>query len=383
LINSKADVVIIGGGVIGTSIAYHLARRKIKVTLLEKDDLASASSGSCDGLIFLQTKKPGIHLQMAIKSRGYFEQLQEDLPVDIEYEACGGMVVIETEGELDSMRTFVEEQQRIGLDVSLLDIKEARYIEPHLCEDIMGATYSALDGKVNPIALTYGFALGARQHKANIITGATVKGLTVVNNRITYIETENERFEAPIFVNAAGIYAPEIGKQIGVIIPITPRRGQILVTEFTRPLVRLAMVSAKYIATKFNSDFSSAEGEGVSIDQTVGGNFLLGSTREFVGFDNGTSLQGVRRIADQSGRIIPDLRRLHVIRSFAGLRPYTPDGLPILGPVEGLDGLIMAAGHEGDGIALSPITGDLIAQLISEGSASIPLGEFRLERFMK
>ena len=383
MIHSKADVVVIGGGVIGTSIAYHLARRKIQVILLEKNELASGSSGACDGLVFMQSKKPGVHLQMAIKGRSRFEQLQEELPFNIEYEPCGGMVVIETESEFDSMRLFVKEQRKIGMDVSLLDVKQARDMEPNLSEHIKGATYSPLDGKVNPIALTYGFALGAKQYKAKIITGAPVQRIHVVNGRIKYVDTGNERFEAHTFVNAAGVYSDEIGKLIGLRIPITPRRGQILVTEFTKPFMHCSIISAKYIAAKFNPDCAGGEGEGVSVDQTFSGNVLLGSTREFVGFDNRTTLEGLRKIANQSSTIISGLRQLNIIRSFAGLRPYTPDGLPILGPVEGIDGFIMAAGHEGDGIALSPVTGELIAQLIIDGRTTVSLNEFRLERFFQ
>ena len=119
----------------------------------------------------------------------------------------------------------------------------------------------------------------------------------------------------------------------------------------------------------------------MSLEQTASGNLLLGSTREFVGFDRRTSLEGVRRIAARTSRILPCLKKMNIIRTFAGLRPYTPDGLPILGPVEVLKGFFMAAGHEGDGIALAPITGMLIAQLLVDGQPAIPLDDLGLHRF--
>ena len=377
----KSDVIVIGAGIIGSSIAYHLAQRKASVILLEKGDLAAGSSGACDGLIFLQSKKPGIHLQLAMESRKRFARLRSSLPVAIEYRECGGMVVIESDEELAVMHEFVKEQQKIGLDVTLLNADQARQLEPHLSEHILGATRSPLDGQVNPIALTLGFALGAKNLGTQVITGATIHGIDTTSGRVSAVETDTGRFEADIIVNAAGSYAPEIGTMVGLPIPIKPRRGQIIVTEACPPMLNHCMISAKYIAAKFNPEIAKAGGEGISIEQTENGNFLLGSTREFVGYDKRTTSKGLQSIAAKTAGIIPAIEQVNVIRAFAGLRPYTPDGLPILGPVADVPGFFMAAGHEGDGIALSPITGELIAQMIITGKSDFPLDAFRLSRF--
>ena len=114
-------IVIIGGGVIGTSIAYHLAKQEAQVTLIEAGDLASGSSGACDGLVFMQSKKPGIHLKLAMESLKRFEALKKELHFDIEFKKTGGLVIIETETEYQAMEKYVKEQQTIGLDVQLLD----------------------------------------------------------------------------------------------------------------------------------------------------------------------------------------------------------------------------------------------------------------------
>ena len=150
---SRTDVVIIGAGVIGTSIAYHLARHNLHVTMVEKGDLASGSSGACDGLVFMQSKKPGIHLELAMQSRRRFDDLAQRLPIPIEYKATGGMVIIETDEELAAMEQYVAAQQEIGLDVHLLDAPHTRRLEPNLATRIVGATHCLLDGQVNPIAL--------------------------------------------------------------------------------------------------------------------------------------------------------------------------------------------------------------------------------------
>lgn len=379
--SKRADVVIIGGGVIGASVAFHLAQRKIKVILLERGDLASGTSGACDGLVFLQSKKPGAHLELALASKARLDELQNQLPVNIEYENHGGLVIIESEAEFEAMRAFVAEQRKSGLEVGLLDGREARELEPQLSDGIRGATYSPLDGQVNPIALTLGLALGARRLGAEIATNTVVTGIEVQHDRVRAVSTNKGTVETGVVVNAAGVFAPEIGRMVNLEIPIKPRRGQLLVTEKGKRVLQRCLISAGYLAAKYDPALAVDGGEGLSMEQTAGGNLLLGSTREFVGFDHRTSLEGLRRIAARTTCVLPCLKQMNIIRSFAGLRPYTPDGLPVLGPVAGLEGFIMAAGHEGDGIALSPITGALIAQLLADGQPDISLAAFALERF--
>ncbi len=380
-VHQAYDVIVIGAGVIGSSIAYHLARHKVKVLLLEKGEIASGTSSACDGMVFLQSKRPGIHLQLAMESRNRFAQLHHELPVSIEYHACGGLVVVETQDEWLAMHDFVEEQQKIGLDVSLLDGSQLRKIEPCLSNHILGATYCSLDGQVNPIALSLGFALGAKSLGARLATHARVCGIDANAGGGFTVITQAGRFDAGLVINACGVNAPEIGTMVGVDIPIKPRRGQIVVTEKSPPMLRHCILSARYIAAKYSPDIAAEGREGISIEQTQNGNFLLGSTREFAGFDNRTTTGGLRRIAVNTTKLIPRLKRVNVIRAFAGLRPYTPDGLPILGPVEQVPGFFIAAGHEGDGVALAPITGELVAQMIITGKSPVPLDEFSYGRF--
>jgi glycine/D-amino acid oxidase-like deaminating enzyme len=381
LLPSKADVVIIGGGVIGSSVAYHLSKRKMLVLVLEKKGLVSGTSSACDGLIYLQSKKPGPHLKLAMESRKRFDSLEEELGTDIEFRSRGGMIVVETQEELEAMRLFLEEQKETGLEVTLLGTREARELEPSLSEGVLGCTYSPLDGQVNPIALGLAFLQGAKAKGAKICPFTGVTGFSRKNHHLVGVKTNRGNVDTRVVVNAAGVHASEIGKMIDVEIPIRPRRGQILVTEALPPLLTRGLLSAKYLAVKYNPFLDGNRELGISIEQTKSGGFLLGSTREFVGFDRRTTWNAMKRIAFQTSRIIPALRDLRVIRTFSGLRPSTPDGLPILGPVHSVEGLFMAAGHEGDGIALSPITGQILAEWIAEGRPSIDVSDFSLERF--
>ncbi len=377
----KADVLIIGAGVIGASIAFHLTRHGIKPLLIEKSSPAAGSSGACDGLVFLQSKKPGLHLKLAMESRRRFDGLIDVLGDGIEFKNPGGMCLIESDAELAAMRLFIEEQRRTGLGVELIEGDEARRREPCLSQRVIAATFSALDSQVNPYALTFAFLRTAKSAGARILMGEAVKGIERAAGKTIAVFTDNGRISAPVVVNAAGALAADVGRMAGLEVPITPRRGQILVTAAVPPLIRHCLISAQYVAAKFKPELAERGGMGFSLEQADSGNILIGSTREFVGFDRRTTFAGIRTIASRIVPVIPALQRIPVIRTFGGLRPYTPDGLPILGKVAGLDGFIMAAGHEGDGIALSAITGELIADLIAIGRTRFPLDAFRLERF--
>lgn len=381
LLPSRADVIIIGGGVIGSSVAYHLSRKNVPVVLLEKGDLASGTSSACDGLVFLQSKKPGPHLELALASRDRFDDLPDELDAPIELRREGGMILIGTESELHAMERFVEEQRKLGLEVSLLNGRPTRELEPCLSHAVMAATFCPLDAQVNPILLTLAFQRAAKRQGARLFAHTPVTDIKRKGDGIDGVTTPQGLIGTETVVNAAGVYAPEIGKMVGLDIPITPRRGQLLVTEALPAFLTRCLLSAGYIAAKYDPGLTEGETWGISVEQTGNGNVLLGSTREFVGFDKRTTPDAVKRIASETTRIIPRLKDAHVIRAFAGLRPYTSDGLPILGKVSSLEGFVMAAGHEGDGIALSPITGQVIAELIVDGKPSIPLDPFSLERF--
>ena len=202
-----------------------------------------------------------------------------------------------------------------------------------------------------------------------------------MEGRIRAVITENRKIGTPLVINAAGVWAAEVGRLAGLEIPIKPRRGQIVVTAAVPPLIRHCLISAQYVAVKFTPELAATGGMG----------FSAGAGRQRQHPDRlDPRVRGFRPPHHLRGH--PHDRKPHRSRDsgsharagdphLRGLRPYTPDGLPILGKVAGLEGFIMAAGHEGDGIALSPITGELIADLIATGRTQFPLEDFRLERF--
>jgi len=363
-----ADVVIIGGGAIGTSIAYHLAKKHIDVILVEKDDIASGTSGACDGFVFLQSKKPGGHLQMAMKSAKMMERLAGELQGDIEYEKNGGMIIAKSQDDMLPLRDLVKRQRESGLEVYLLNSREARDMEPCLAPDIAGATYSPMDAHVNPMSLCLALAESAEQMGTKILTNTQVTDVLITNGKVEGVVTSRGVIKADVVINAAGVYAPVIGRMVGIDLPITPRRGQVLVTESVPPMLKRGMICSRYIVSKFSpGQTQDTLGVGMALEQTQAGTILIGSTREFVGYDRSVTMEGIQAILEHASSHVPAIKDLNIIRSFAGLRPHTPDGMPILGKVGSIEGFIVATGHEGDGIALSPITGFLIAELVATG----------------
>jgi len=387
-LKKHAEIVIIGGGVIGTSIAYYLSKRGKDVVLVEKDDLASGSSGACDIDIILQSKNPGIHLELAMASAMLYKDLARELDYDIEYKETGGMILIENDEQMKVMKDFVKRQRAIGLDVELLDIKDAIKKQPGISPNLIGATYSPQDAHVNPMKLCEAYAKAAKRLGAEIYLDTPVVDIKLGDGKVRSVITTRGEIETERVVNAAGVYAPMVGEMVGLSLPIKPRRGQIIVTERVPKLIYHDVLCAKYIVAKYNPRLLEGSdnpemrlGVGLSLSQTQDGQILIGATREFVGYNKQNTHEALKTVLKNATRLVPALKSIHAIRSFAGLRPYTPDGLPLLGEVEGVEGFIMAAGHEGDGVALSPITGKMVSDIIIDGKTFRDIELLRPARF--
>ncbi|WP_164669336.1 NAD(P)/FAD-dependent oxidoreductase [Virgibacillus doumboii] len=366
-----ADAVVIGGGVIGTSIAYQLSKHRKKVVLLEKGDIGAQTSGACDKAIFLQSKKPGFPIKLAKESRKIYENLEVELETSIEFKRAGGMIVIEKEAHLPFMKGFVKKQNKAGIDVKMLDRKEALAWQPSLSQYIEGATFSKEDAEVNPLLLTQAFAEAAKRKGVDIRTHTEVKGITVKKGKVTGVKTTNDYFATDTVINAAGPFAAKIAEMAGVRLTIMPRRGVVLITEKMGPTINGNVLCSQYIAAKHlegNDETAPPFGIGLSLGQTASGNLLIGGSREFNGFTRAVGPEVLSAIAAHAGRIAPALKNIRIIRSMAGFRPFTGDGLPFIDESSEVKGLITAAGHEGDGIALAPITGVLVASLAEGGS---------------
>ncbi|SFE56440.1 sarcosine oxidase subunit beta [Alteribacillus iranensis] len=380
-------VIVVGGGLIGSSTAYYLAKFGAEVTLVDAKDIASGTSGACDRAIMLQSKKPGPTLDLAIQSASVYETLEEELEADLEYNKAGGMIVIETEEELKAMEEMVERQQKAGIGVRLISGEEARERQPALSKNIIASTWWDQDAECNPLHVSFAYANAARRLGAELKLRSPVTGFLREKDRIVGVQLNNEKVYADAVVLAMGVWTPLLLEQLDIELPITPRRGQILVTEQLDKVMHGNVLSAAYIANKLRrNQGKQAEdpyGIGLAIGQTHSGQLLIGGSRQFAGYETDTDPEVTRKIAEVAVRAFPMLANVRIIRTFTGLRPYTPDGMPVLGPVPGMEGIFVAAGHEGDGIALAPISGKVMANVACGEDPGIDIRPFSMDRFQE
>jgi len=392
---TRPDVLIVGGGVIGCAVAYELAKERLRVTLLERDGLCAGASGANGALIWPQAMTRGAALELTLACARLFPTLGEELGADIEYRRTGGMVAIETDEQWARMAEYVAGQPAVGLHAELLDGPEARRREPLLAPSLRGAVFAEHGGTINPFRLTLGYAHAARKLGAALVTGTEVHTLLRRRNRIVGVRTGAGDLEAECVILAGGAWSGALATTANVRVPVTPRQGMVVVTEpapfrlrhvlkpikADRDMWRFSQPWPHDAPGKPDYDPNLPPGKGMGIAQMAAGNLVIGSTSRFVGMDRAPALAGIRYILDHAVRIAPAVAKLRVLRTWAGLRPYTPDGLPLLGPAPGVDGLVLATGHDGSGIGMSPVSARLVAAAVTKSDPPLPLEPFDPRRF--
>jgi len=367
---ASPDVVVVGGGLVGCACAHSLAKRGLRVTLLERGDLADGASGACDGHVCCPSKAPGLHLELARRSLELYEVLSETLGEETGFRRCGSWLVAETEAEWAALRESAVARQAAGLSVYLQSGDDVRAAEPILGEALLGGSFCPIDGQTDPWRTTLAFAHAARRLGAQLELGVEVIGVVARRGRVHGLETPSGPVPCGRVLLAAGAWTAGLCEGVGVDLPLHPRRGEILVTEPMPPLLSSIVLHAPYVSAKL--DHADEARATLVLEQTADGNVLVGSTRSFAGFDPRNTPEGIGAIASEAARLAPKLADLHVIRCFAGLRPCSGDGLPLLGPVPGVEGLFVATGHEGDGVALAPVTGELVADGLTVHGGWLP-----------
>ncbi len=382
--HTTADVAVVGGGVVGTAITYYLSKHGVKVCLIERGDIANGTSSAAANGVALQTKPPGPKQNLARASARLFHGLSEELEADIEFANEGGMLVAETEEQLELLSGKAQKSAELGLKVEILSARQTLSMQPCLAPHIVGAAYCSEDSTTNPYLLAFAFVRAAKRLGAVINTYTEVIGIERQGDKIEAVVTKQGKILTDTVVNAAGPWSPKLAEMVGIDLPVEPRKGELLVTEAVPPTIRGVLISASYLLSKALPAAAADKSKmtaGMYAAQAHRGNLVIGSTRQFAGYDRSSSYQGIQTLLQQAATLMPVLADLHVLRCYAGLRPSSPDGLPILGRLPELPGFVIASGHEGDGIALSPITGQHIADLITGQITEEELAPFSPQRF--
>lgn len=380
------DVLIIGGGIIGCSIAYYTSKYGRDVTIIEKGEFVSGTSSRCDGNILAIDKDPGFDSQMSLVSQKLVTDLSEELEHSFEYRAPGSILVCESDEEMEAAQQWVDRQKEAGLPFRMLDRQDIREESPFFADDLLGGLECATDSTVNPYLLAFSLLSEAQKFGAKAFKQTEVKSINIDTNGSFVVETTNGTFTAQQVVNAAGVWAPKIGQMLNINIPIEPRKGHIIVASRQQHVGCRKVMEFGYLISKFGGKrkvdaLTEKYGVALVFEPTESQNFLIGSSREFVGFHTRINNEVIKCIANRAIRFYPKMADMMVIRSYAGLRPWTEDHLPIISRVEHIPNYFIAAGHEGDGISLAAVTGKVIEELLNEKETIIPIEPLRLSRF--
>ncbi|WP_269409431.1 NAD(P)/FAD-dependent oxidoreductase [Lentibacillus daqui] len=380
------DIIVIGGGIMGAAISYYGAKAGLDITVLEKRELASGTSSRCDGNILAIDKDPGFDSQMSLKSQQLVHTLSKELDVPFEYRNPGSILVCENDAEMEAAEKWVNQQQEAGLDFRMLDREDLRNESKYFADDLYGGLECKTDSTVNPYMLTFSLFDCAKKFGAKIHTNTEVKNITKQASGEFMIETNQQNFTANKVVNAGGVWAPVIGEMVDIQIPIKPRKGQLMVASRQMPVGLRKVMEFGYLISKFGGvrqvdALTEKYGVALVFEPTESQNFLIGSSREFNGFDTKVSQKVTQLIAKRAVRFYPKMADMAVIRTYAGLRPWTEDHLPIISHVDEVPGFYVAAGHEGDGISLAAVTGKVMQEMLAEQDTCIPIEPLRYDRF--
>jgi glycine oxidase len=363
-------VVIIGGGIIGSSVAWRLAREGAQVTVLERGRVGREASWAAAGMIAPQAEAqtPGPFFDLCLRARESFvptlEMLKSETTIDPEYDEPGILYLALDNTERTELESRARWQLAAGGIVEELSAAAARRLEPAISPDIVYALHMPHDRRVDNRKLTQAYATAASAKGARFIEGVEVAEAVVNNAHVTGVRThDGHLFEADCVVNAAGAWSGDL-RGVDDKVHTHPVRGQIVCFENPLGTIRASVFSARgYLVPRRD------------------GRILAGSTMEEAGFDKSVTLAGMAKITRAAAEMVPGLGDLRFREAWTGLRPATRDFMPVLGPSPSISNFYYATGHFRSGILLSAITGEIIAKLINGRTPSVDLTPFTPARF--
>jgi sarcosine oxidase, subunit beta len=381
---STADVVIVGGGCMGASVAYYLARHGVtNVVLIEREpQLGTMSTGRNAGG-FRHQFSHAANIELSKESIALFANFEEAVGTPIDFWPDGYLFLLSSDGSVAAFQRNVQLQRAHGVDVDWLTPAEAARLAPGISVDgVLAATFGARDGIADPNGVTMGFARAAQERGVEIVRGTEVTGIGLSGGRVHHVQTSTGRISTPLVVNAAGPWASEIGRMAGVDVPVAPERRHIFIAQppgggsWDDGAHRGTVPADRVMVIDFESTFYfHREGGGLL--------FGMGDPDERPGFDTTVRWDFLPKVIEVAVRRLPALADAAVSHAWAGLYEMTPDHNPIIGASSQVEGFYTVAGFSGHGFQHSPAAGRILADLITGHDPKFDVSPFEADRFAK
>jgi len=368
---TTADVVIVGGGVVGLATAYTLARRRMRnIVVLERGYIGSGATGRCGAGIRQQWGMKE-NIILARESVKMFEELDGELGFNTFFRQGGYLILISDPAEYDLISGKIPLQNSLGVPTRMMTRAEMAEFVPGLNLDgVVAGAYCPTDGTCYPYAVLWGYAEAARRLWVDIRVKTEVTHVAKRGDGRFEVHTPDEIYETPVVINVAGAYTRSIAAKLGIEIPTEPHRHEICVTESLKACLEPMVISLK---------------KGFYFSQSMRGEIIggIGDDHEPSSYSTASTPDFLFRYAAALRETFPALGRARIIRQWAGLYDVSPDARPIIGGVDGMPGYFHACGFSGHGFMLSPMVARLLAELIIDGETSLPIEDLSLERFAK
>ena len=365
------DVVIVGGGVIGASIAYHLTRAGTRsVLVLERDTLGSGSTSRNAGGIRLQFSSE-INVRLSQRSLPHFASFEREMGVDIQFHQVGYLFLITREQDVALFERSLDLWQRLGVPAQRVDRRQIHALFPELVvDDVLFGTFCPKDGHADPSSILNGYVSRARAAGATFREHASVSAIDVERGEVRGVRVGDERIPCGAVVDAAGPWAAQVASLMGVEVPIRPLRRQIFVTD------AVAIAHPIPMTIEFASTlYLHRESAGVLLG--------MADPKDGPGFSDTVNWEFVPTIVERALARVPLLERASIRTGWAGMYEDTPDKHPVLSAVEGVGGAFVAAGFSGHGLMHAPAAGELMAEVITGAAPSLDISRLALSRFAR
>ena len=370
MLPARASVVIIGGGAMGVSIAYQLSRAGVTdVVLLDKDALGEGSTCKAAGGVRAQFSDR-LNVELGHRSLEVFENFDRIFDQEIDLHQVGYLFLLDTPQSVEAFETNVALQNSLGVSTRMVSVAEAGKLSPYIDTDgLLAATYSPRDGHCTPESVVLGYATAARKLGARLLTGCEVSGIETVDGAIVAVDTAGGRIETDTVICVAGAWSQRIGEFVGVDLPVTPVRRQILVT---------APVPDLRPSTPFTIDFSTSY-----YFHNEGNGLLLGMSDpdETPGFNVSRDDSWLPRLGDAIARRTPGFSDIGIASGWAGLYEMTPDHNALIGEAPDVSRFLYATGFSGHGFLMAPAVGEIVRDLYLNEKPSLDVSGLDARRF--